>query len=429
MFKHSLTAKRILLNGCLSTMVALMFSTNVSVVAQQTDYESEKRRAAELLDESKTLQALPIFEKLAAQNPKDRDVQFYLGFCLLAKAADTKDPAARKQERARARVYLVRAKELGMSDALLDQMLASIPPDGGETPKFSSNPEAEAAMNDGESAYAHGDLDKALGAYSRALQLDPKLYHAALFAGDMQFKRGHNSTDAAERSALFDKAGEWFSKAIAIDPDRETAYRYWGDALLEYGKDNEARAKFIEAIVADPYNQLVYSGLTKWGRKNQVSLGHPRIDIPSNVGSNKPGEVNITVDELALKGSDNDGSAAWIMYGMSRSLWVNKKDGTRSDKFAKAYPNESVYRHSLTEELEALQGVVESVRDQTKEKRVKKLTPSLENLTKLNDAGLLEAYIFFVKPDKGIARDYPTYRKANREKLERYWLDIVIGAK
>jgi hypothetical protein len=117
------------------------------------------------------------------------------------------------------------------------------------------------------------------------------------------------------------------------------------------------------------------------------------------------------------------------MYGMSRALWMNKKDGSRSDKFAKAYPNESVYRHSLAEEVEALRGVVESVQEQVKQKRVKTLTPSLENLMKLNDAGLLEAYILFVKPDRGIARDYPTYRKANRDKLRRYWLEVVIGAK
>jgi len=423
MFKYSLTAKRIFLNTCLSTMAALIFSMNASVVAQQTEYEADKQRAAQLLDESKLVQALPILEKLAAQNPKDRDVQFYLGFCTLAKANDVKDPAARKQERVRARTYLARAKELGMSDTLLDQMLASIPPDGGEMPKFSSNAEAEAAMTDGESAYGHGDLDKALAAYTRALQLDPKLYHAALFAGDMQFKRGHNSTDAAERSAFFDKAGEWFSKAIAIDPNIETAYRYWGDALLEYGKDDEARTKFIEAIVADPYNNLVYSGINKWARKNQAQIGHPRIDIPTDVTAKKPGEVIVTVSE------DGDGSAAWSMYGISRALWLNKKDGTLSDKFVKAYPKESAYRHSLAEEIDALRLVLESVETQSKEKRVKKLTPALDNLKRLNDAGLLEAYVLFAKPDKDIARDYGAYRQTNREKLKRYWREIVIGAK
>jgi hypothetical protein len=116
-----------------------------------------------------------------------------------------------------------------------------------------------------------------------------------------------------------------------------------------------------------------------------------------------------------------------MMYGIHRAGWMDKKDGSRSEKFLKTYPNEPSYRHSLTEELEALRGVVESVQVQMREKRVKKLTPSLDNLMKLNDAGLLEAYILFAKPDQGIARDYESYRAANREKLRRYWLEVVIN--
>ena len=407
-------------------IAALMVSAGVRVSAQDPDYASERRRAFQLLDESKILEALPILEKLATRNPQDKEVQFFLGFSLFARSRDIKDPVLHKQERVRARAYLARAKEMGVSEPVLDQLLASIPPDGGEAAKFSTNPEVEAAMNEGESAYTHGDLNKALAAYGRALQLDPKLYEAALFAGDMQVKKGHNSTDAAERSSLFDSAGEWFTKAIKIDPDRETAYRYWGDALLEYGKDDEAQAKFIEAIVADPYNQLVYNGIGRWAQKHQLQIGHPRIDIPANVTTAKTGEINIAVDEQALKGTD-DGSAAWMIYGIVRAGWLDKKEGGRSEKFAKAYPNEAAYRHSLAEEAEALRLVVESVQTQTKEKRVKKLTPSLENLMKLSDAGLLEAYILYARPDKGIAQDYPQYRKANREKLKRYWTEVVIG--
>src|SRR6185503_20321630 len=110
-----------------------------------------------------------------------------------------------------------------------------------------------------------------------------------------------------------DAAGVWFAKSIAIDANRETAYRYWGDALDAQEKTDEARDKFVEAIVAMPYNRTAYVGLTQWGQRHNVSLGHPRIDVPSNVTSNKPGEINITVDELTLKGND-DGSAAWMMY-------------------------------------------------------------------------------------------------------------------
>ena len=86
--------------------------------------------------------------------------------------------------------------------------------------------------------------------------------------------------------------------------------------------------------------------------------------------------MNVTVDAQALKGSNDDGSAAWMMYGMFKSLWLNKKDGSRSDSFAQAYPNEPAYRHSLAEELAAFRGVVESVQTRVKEKRVKKLTAS-----------------------------------------------------
>jgi tetratricopeptide (TPR) repeat protein len=431
MLNQSLTAKRIFLNAFLMIVAATIVSAGVRVVAQDSNYsnyDSERRRALALLDESKMLEALPILEKLAVQNPNDKEVQFFLGFCLFARSRDIKDPVAHKQERLRARDYLARAKAMGVKEPVLDQMLAAIPPDGGEMPKFSANPEAEAAMDTGESAYTHGDLEQALAAYSQAFQIDPRLYEAPLFAGDMQAKRGHNSTDAAARASLFDSAGEWYSKAIKVDPDRETAYRYWGDALLEYGKDDEARTKFIEAIIADPYNQMVYNGISRWSQKNQISLGHPRIDIPTNVTSNKPGETNITIDASALKGSD-DGSAAWMMYGIVRAGWLDKKDGSRSDQFTKAYPAETKYRHSLAEELAALRAVAESVQVQTKAKSIKQLTPSLDNLMKLNDDGMLEPYILFARPDNGIALDYIRYRAANRDKLRRYWMTVVIGAK
>jgi tetratricopeptide (TPR) repeat protein len=425
MFNHSLTAKRIFLNICLPALVVLFLSGSVLAATQDPDYQAERKRAFDLMDESKMTEALPILERLAARNANDAQVQFFLGFTIFARSREIKDPVLRKQERVRARSHLTRAKELGVTEPVLGQMLASIPADGSEAPKFSRNPQAEAAINEGEAAYVRGELDKAFDAYTRAYQNDPQLYEAALFAGDMKAKKGHNSTDAAERSALFDSAGEWFTKAIKIDPDRETAYRYWGDALLEYGKNDEALAKFIDALIAEPYNQMSYNGLSRWARRNQKEVGHPRIDVPSDVTSKKPGETTITIDQQTLKGGD-DGSAAWLMYGMVRAAWMNKKDGSRSDQFARAYPNETTYRHSLAEELAAFQGVAESVTEQIKSKQVKKLTPSLENLMELHVAGLLEAYILFARPDKEIARDFAAYRRANRDKLRRYWLEVVI---
>ena len=58
-------------------------------------------------------------------------------------------------------------------------------------------------------------MDAAIAAYRRALDADPHLYHAALFAGDAEFKKGYNSTDPQFRAVHFDAAGCGFAKALS----------------------------------------------------------------------------------------------------------------------------------------------------------------------------------------------------------------------
>src|SRR4030095_11749704 len=103
------------------------------------------------------------------------------------------------------------------------------------------------AMEEGEAAFTRGDFDAAITAYSRAYKLDPKLYEAALFIGDIYFRK----KDAS-------RAGEWFTRAISIDPNRETAYRYWGNALMAAERTDEARDKYIEAVIAAPYSRMTW---------------------------------------------------------------------------------------------------------------------------------------------------------------------------
>ena len=98
-----------------------------------------------------------------------------------------------------------------------------------------------------------------------------------------------------------------------------------------------------------------------------------------------------------------------------------------TDDFAKAFPNEKVYRHSLREETEALRKAAEVASEMLKTGKVKSLSPSLAALVRLNEAGLLEPYIFFARADQGITRDYDAYRQANREKIRRYWKEFVIS--
>ena len=403
--------------------------TPTAVLAQSP--EQVRERAIALFDANNFVDALPLLEKAAITYPRDPVISSRLGFALYSLGALSKDQTVRRQNWERARKILLESQANGDDSNLTRVTLESLSrEDANVNVPFSDTKAAEAEIRKGEEAFVRGETEKALVAYKRALELDPKLYEAALYAGDMEFRLAYASKDDVFRKEHFGRAGIWFAKAIAIDPDRETAYRYWGDALDQEGKTDAARDKFVEAIIAEPYSgDRAYVGLTQWGDRHQVPLNHPKIDIPSDLTSKKPGEVNITIDMSMLKADSSDGSAAWMMYGIVRAGWTDKKGGGRSYKFAKAYPNESVYRHSLAEELDGLRAVLESVRVQTKEKRVKKLAPALEKLLALDDAGLLAPYILFTKADKGIVLDYLAYRKANREKLKEYWLKFVVGTR
>jgi tetratricopeptide (TPR) repeat protein len=262
---------------------------------------------------------------------------------------------------------------------------------------------AEAALREGEAAFKRREMDKALAAYKRAYELNPKLYDAALYAGDAEFVKAKNSTDAAFRNDHLGAAGIWFARAIAIDPDRPTAYQYWGDALDAQGKTIEALSRFLDAIIADPYNNVPYVSLTQWALRHKAQLGHPKIEPP-----NSPTGANSA-----------DGSSNWAAYTATRAAWVKTE-------FFKNYPAEKVYRHSLREEAAALSQVAAACARDLQSGKVKALEPSLTMLVKLAQDGFLEAYVLFARPDPGIARDYAAYRAVGREKLKQYWLNVVI---
>ncbi len=390
-------------------VICMLAITPASYAQKSTDYEARRVRAFELYNDNKLTDAKTIFEKLAVENPQDREVQMMLGVLIVAHAANIQDAELRRKERVRGRQYLVRAKELGAESTLMTTLLESVPPDGTVVDvRTSKNEKAEQYMQEAETAFASGDFDKALEAYQRALIADPKLYLAALFTGDV-----YRKTDRRE------KAAEWFARSISIDPNIETAHRYWGEMLMLNGELDAARDKLIEAYVLSPYYRLTAASLAGWGDRKQLVLRHPKIDIPSNV-TKSPDEskTTINIDTSMLNGKD-DGKSAWMGYGIVRATWMN-------EKFLKTYPNETVYRHSLAEEAAALRSVLALLSDQIKSGKVKTLDPSLAKLKTLSDAGLLEAYILLARADEGISKDYEAYLNSNRGNLRRYVVEIIL---
>ena len=393
--------KLVILTLCVITVMPA-----ICAKAGQNSLPELKARAKELMDQVRYTEAEPLLEKIVVAEPDNPENHYYLGSALLAVAANKKNENEQRQIRKRAREEFVKAKQLGTSYSNIDAMINGIPVDGGSNPEFSENSKTKKLMDDAEAAYARGSLDDAFKLYQQALALDPKLYYAALFSGDVMLQKED-----------FKQAEAWYQRAIQIDPNKETAYRYSATPLMKQQKYDEALLRYIEAYITEPYNRFTAGGLTQWAQKTGQPLGHPKIDIPTSVKSDQDGNTKIEVDTGALTSGNDDGSNAWIAYGLTRTLW-------RNEKFRKTYPQEKDYRHSLAEEADALRSVLVIATEQ-KSSKPASLSPSLQMLKKLNDEGLLEAYILLARVDRGIAQDHPAYLMSNREKLRKYVTNYV----
>ncbi len=373
---------------------------------QSTDSpEAMKQRIAELVKQENYTDALPLLEKMVVTEPDNHEMHFYLAFALLARGNSIPSAAEKKALRLRSRAEFIKAKELGDNHPIIDALIQSISTEGLEDAPFSANKQADALMTQAEAFFSQGKLDAALETYQKALLLDPKLYDAAVFSGDVYTHNGN-----------WAQAEVWYQKAIAIDPIKEKAYRYSATPLMKQGKYDIARDRYVEAYIAEPYSKFSQAGLSQWGNVTKTPLGHPKIDIPTNVKFDEKGDAQINLSMNALLGGKDDGSFAWIIYGGTRSLW-------HKEKFAKTFPDEKAYRHSLKEEADALRGVISLA---TSEKNTKQLSPSLAKLKELDSKSLLEAYILLAIPDAGIAVDYANYRQQNRDKLRRYVVEYVL---
>jgi tetratricopeptide (TPR) repeat protein len=388
-------------------LVALCLSVvSLGLPAPLRAQPDEAAKANIIFNQGKHVDALPFYEDLAKANPNERLYQERLAVCLAAKALQTSDPAEAKALRTRQRDAARRAVELG-DKANYIVLMAAMDPDAPV--EFAPASPGGALLEEAEKAFSAGDFTTAMAKYIAAADADPQLYQAPLYAGDTAYEQGDYPT-----------AAKWFARAIAVDPNRETAYRYWGDAMMRIQHDPAAaREKFIDALVAEPYNRFAWQGLQQWAVIERAVILPPAIDRPAGptVDPNNPKNVTINIDPSLADDKAHPGSSAWMTYSLVRASY-------RGDLFKKEFPNEPQYRHSLKEEDAALSAVVESLNAQKISRE--KLDESLRNLLDLDKAGMLDCWILINGADAGIAQDYAAYRDTHRQLLHDYISNYVV---
>jgi len=385
--------------------------------AQQVD----AAKAEALYKAGKMLDALPMYEELAKQYPNEMIYQDHLSFCRNAQAEQADDPAEKKRLEIRAQEAAKRAVELGDTSYLVQGMakrdLNAEAPDGPMTP-------AQSLLREAEKSFAAGDFPAALTKYAQAADADPKLYEAPLYAGD-----------AAYRQKDLIAATKWFQRAISVDPNRETAHRYWGDEILAAMTmgipdspgfkartrilDPLAKAKYLDAIVAEPYKQLSWQGIKKWAKLRNATLQAPQIDRPPapTIDPENPEKIIVRIDSARYTGKPKDVVESWMTYSIVRADYLK-------ERFKKEFPEEKQYRHTLKEESAALGMVIKTAKD--KNIKPDDMDDSLRNLVALSDAGMLDCWILINGADLGIAQDYDGFRNEHRQLLHDYLDRFVV---
>jgi hypothetical protein len=180
----------------------------------------------------------------------------------------------------------------------------------------------------------------------------------------------------------------------------------------------EAREKYIQAIVAEPYTNRSWIGLKQWADRSKVTLNWLRLQDKSAVTQKDEKNINIILDS-GLGGSALN-TTAWATYAMGRASW-------RGDKFQKEFPNEPKYRRTMREEADSLHLMVTVLVEQKDfEQKKKNLDPSLLQVIAIDKAGFLEPFALLNRADAEIAQDYVPYRNAHRETIFRYFDEFVV---
>jgi len=275
-----------------------------------------------------------LLDALAAQEPEDSGVLLRLSACLVGDKSTKGNAPTSREARLRARALVLRAESLGGSKSWARKLLISLPEDGHDA-TWSNLVAADEAMKKGEAYFEKKKWAEALGSFRAAHLIDPHSYYAAQFAGDVYFHWGE-----------WEEAVYWFSLATQIDPDVETAYRYGGDALIKLGRANQAKEKYIDGVIADPYTTHSWEGIENWAKLTHTMLGHPRIAPPNML----PGSGTSTSPSAIPDPSNmRNGASSWSAYEATRAEW-------KTERFAKEFPGEKVYRRTLREERMSCSG-------------------------------------------------------------------------
>jgi tetratricopeptide (TPR) repeat protein len=244
--------------------------------------EHARNRSDDAVAEKGYNEAITVFEKLRASDPKFAPALYNLSYVLIDKGHKHLEDPDRKV----ARELFSRAYEIAREGIDIDEAAGT-----------TARERAAGYATAGRALRFLGEWEptkykEALGYFDRSIDADPMFLFAYLMQGaihnkceehDNAIAKYQRATEMNPSAQTFTRAGAYlrkhgrhadsipvFRKAADLKPSAN-AYTYWGMALRASGRPEEARERFQQAIQTDPnspngYNQLglLYLEEGKW---------------------------------------------------------------------------------------------------------------------------------------------------------------------
>jgi len=258
-----------------------------------------------------------------------------------------------------------------------------------------------------ESARAAGRLQEAADAYAQGLALSPEYGPGWVSAGDVQLARKDYAA-----------ALGFYRKALALDPSLAPAHRLAADSLVRLGRLREAEDEYVRALVYDPGSEEVWRSLAELGPRAGFTVHRLAASIPAGaIGDVVDGKVEIGV-----------ANPEWLQYLNCKAVWRHE-DAYRQDRMA-AVPRRysrsvsvagTSYSWSVAEEMECLRVYVAGhLKAGGKEPELAR------TLARVDEAGLLDGFIFFKLLGERCPLELALFSDPERAQLERFLRKFVL---
>jgi len=186
-----------------------------------------------------------------------------------------------------------------------------------------------------------------------------------------------------------------------------------------------AKAKYVDAIIAEPFTGGTWNKLDEWARATHTPFIVVRVHRPEF--TTPGGKLRV---DTALEKETGDGHASWLVYEQTRAAHGATAAG-QVEMTGSAGANGTFtpngYVHTLDEEMAALNAMLDDVQKKVAAGTVTnaKMEPGIRAMLELRKNGFLEPFVMLNFHDAGLRHGYPAYRAAHRDVMVRYLNSVV----